>query len=133
MFSRAGPKERIIVEQIRLFLDSNKYDHLTNFVLTPSLQFQEPIIELGIGKFDALIELCEQSTRGSSVEDILKKIQSEKDKSPIYYDQGKHWWSISGVEVRDFNFTIIKAHCIPTAQSLGIFKSNKVNPVYALI
>ena len=126
MASRAGPKERVLIEQVRLFLDSQEYDHLTNFVLTPALQFEEPIIDLGVGKLDLLTDICDENVIGSSVENVLKKIQSEKNKSPIYYDEGKHWWSIGGIEVRDFSFTYIKAQCIPTVQASGLLTSKKV-------
>ena len=46
MSGRRPPKQRVIIEELRFFLDQNYKDEFTNFQLTENLKFEQPIPDI---------------------------------------------------------------------------------------
>ena len=46
MSGRRPPKQRVVIEELRFFLDQNYKDEFTNFQLTENLKFEQPIPDI---------------------------------------------------------------------------------------
>ena len=85
MATRRAPKERVIIEEIRFFLDPNYKEVFTSFDLTSDLKFDQPIPDISIEKNDLLVGICGEDVRGWSIEKIRTRIQKQKQLAPTQY------------------------------------------------
>ena len=123
------PKERVIIEEIRFFLDPNYREVFTNFDLTPDLKFDQPIPDISIEKNDLLVAICGDDVRGWSVKKVQTRIQQQKQLAPTRYEKGP-WYSMGTIEVTDFSLTCIRSKGVHQAIANNLLDKKKVIRTY---
>ena len=125
MATRRAPKERVIIEEIRFFLDPNYKEVFTSFDLTSDLKFDQPIPDISIEKNDLLVAICGEDVRGWSIEKIRTRIQKQKQLAPTRYEEGP-WYSMGNIEVTDFSLTCIRSRSVNQAIANNLLDKKKV-------
>ena len=124
--SRKGPKERIVIEELRFFRDQNYWSEFTNLKLDPELQLLEPIPEIGLEAGDLIVGICDHGNIcGWTPDQVYSEIEKQGKRSSLDFKKVP-WYLPETLEATDFSLTYIKKNSVTQAKETGLLSQKKV-------